>query len=61
MYTVWQLSKTLIMLIRFDHQHIKWIIKGVQDYTATHAFLNTQLYYWGLADIQVEIDIFAYR
>lgn len=29
-FIVWQLSQTLVILIRFDHQHIKRIIKGVE-------------------------------
>lgn len=38
---------------------MKGIIKGVGDYAAAHAFfLNPQLWYWELADIQVEINIF---
>lgn len=51
----------VVILIKFDHQHIKQIIKGVEDYMEVHAFLNTRLYYWELADIQVEIDISVYR
>ena len=60
-YTVWPLSKTLVVLIRFDHQHIKGIVKSVGKFAAAHAFPNEQLCYWELADIQVETDIFAYR
>lgn len=29
-FIVWQLSQTLVILIRFDDQHIKRIIKGVE-------------------------------
>lgn len=58
--TIWQLSKTLVVVIKFDHWHIKGPIKGVRDYAATYEFFNTQFYYWGLAEIQVKIGIFAY-
>lgn len=61
MHTARQMAKTLVLLIRFDHQHIKGIINGVGDFEAAHAFLSTQLYHWGLAVIQVEVDPFTYR
>lgn len=52
---------TLVIFIRFEHQHPKGIFKGVGDDASAHAFfLNIQLYYWELADIQMEISIFAY-
>ena len=59
--TVWPLAKTLVLPNRCDNQHIKEIINGVGDYGVAHVFLCTQLYYWRVAVIQVEIDPFAYR